>query len=47
MLLNNQEITKEIKQEILKIYQKNDIENIMAQNLPVQSLSHVQLFAAP
>ena len=32
MLLNNQEITKEIKEEIKKYLDTNDNENIMTQN---------------
>ena len=32
-LLNNQEITKEIKEEIKKYLEKNDNENMMTQNL--------------
>ena len=32
-LLNNQEITEEIKQEIKKYLEKNDNENTMIQNL--------------
>ena len=33
MLLNNQEITEEIKEEIKKYLDKNDKENMMTQNL--------------
>ena len=33
MLLNNQEITKEIKEEIKKYLKTNDNKNTMAQNL--------------
>ena len=33
MLLNNQEITEEIKEEIKKYLQTNDNENMMIQNL--------------
>ena len=33
MLLNNQEITEEIKEEIKKYLETNDNENTMAQNL--------------
>ena len=33
MLLNNQEITEEIKEEIRKYLETNDIENRVAQNL--------------
>ena len=33
MLLNNQEITEEIKQEIKKYLETNDNENTMTQNL--------------
>ena len=33
MLLNNQEITKEIKEEIKKYLETNDNENTMIQNL--------------
>ena len=33
MLLNNQEITEEIKEEIKKYREKNDNENMMIQNL--------------
>ena len=33
MLLNNQEITEEIKEEIKKYLETNDNENIMTQNL--------------
>ena len=33
MLLNNQEITEEIKQEIINYLETNDNENTMTQNL--------------
>ena len=33
MLLNNQEITEEIKEEIKKYLETNDSENTMTQNL--------------
>ena len=33
MLLNNQEITEEIKEEIKKFLETNDNENMMTQNL--------------
>ena len=33
MLLNNQEITEEIKEEIKKYLETNDNENMMTQNL--------------
>ena len=33
MLLNNQEITEEIKEEVKKYLEKNDNENLMTQNL--------------
>ena len=33
LLLNNQEITKEIKEEIKNYLETNDIENTMTQNL--------------
>ena len=33
MLLNNQEITEETKEEIKKYLERNDNENMMAQNL--------------
>ena len=36
MLLNNQEITEEIKQEIKKYLEINDNENMMIQNLYMQ-----------
>ena len=51
-LLNNKEVTEEIKKEIKRFLEKNDNKNTMTQNLSDQirsdqSLSHVQLFATP
>ena len=49
MLLNNQQITEEIKKEIKICIEMNENENTTTQNLfsSVQLLSRVQLFATP
>ena len=49
MLLNNQQITEEIKKEIKICIETNENENTIIQNLfsSVQSLSHVRLFVTP
>ena len=46
MLLNNQQLTEEIKKEIKICIETNENENTTTQNLfsSVQLLSHVQLF---